>query len=56
VNIKKNASLRNSVTGVLFITYYLSIVCRMNHEVASCMLAYRAEFWSLLADYNMAAI
>ena len=41
--------------GVFYILALL-IVCRMNHEIALSMLAYRAHFRSLLAYYDMTAV
>ena len=32
------------------------VVSRMNHEVALCMLAYRAHLRSLLANHDMTAV
>ena len=40
----------------IFRICFLLVVSRMNHEIALRMLAYRAKLWSLLSDYNVAAV
>jgi len=40
----------------LFYLADLLVISRMNHEIALCMLAYRADLRSLLADHDMTAV
>ena len=42
--------------ALFIISYDLLIVGRMDHEIALCMLAYRAAFRGFLADNDVTAV
>ena len=53
---KKRCNQISDRTVSGFIYGNILIISRMNHEIALCMLAYRADFRSLLAYHDMTAV